>query len=57
MIPAECLEGGPVRDVRYVTANLQVTDRNLQERFETGRLVAHRRVTSRPVPVAYGALR
>jgi hypothetical protein len=34
MIPAECLEGAPVREVRYVTANLAHTDLNLQARFE-----------------------
>lgn len=34
MIPAECLDGGPVRDVRFVTAELAVPDRNMAERFE-----------------------
>ena len=31
MIPAECIEGGPDRDVRFATANL---GNAMQERFE-----------------------
>jgi hypothetical protein len=33
MIPAECLEGAPLREVRYATATVAGLDRNLQERF------------------------
>jgi hypothetical protein len=33
MIPAECLEGAPVREVRYATATLASLDHNIQERF------------------------
>jgi hypothetical protein len=34
MIPAECLEGGPEREVRFATANLGDFDRDMQVRFE-----------------------
>jgi len=33
LIPAECLDGAPARDVRDVTANLANLDRNMQQRF------------------------
>ena len=33
LIPAECLEGAPVRNVRDVTGNLANLDRNMQQRF------------------------
>jgi len=33
MIPAECLDGAPIRNVRHATANLAYLDPNLQERF------------------------
>lgn len=33
MIPAECLDGAPVRDVRHATATVANLDQNLQERF------------------------
>lgn len=33
LIPAECLDGAPARDVRHVTATLAYLDQNLQQRF------------------------
>lgn len=33
MIPAACLDGGPGREVRYVTADVRETDRDMEERF------------------------
>lgn len=34
MIPAECLEGTPARNVRYVSANVANSTMNMQERSE-----------------------
>lgn len=34
LIPAECLENAPIRDVRLATANLKISGLSLQERFE-----------------------
>jgi hypothetical protein len=34
MIPAECLEGAPAREIRYASPNLAALDHNLQQRFQ-----------------------